>query len=989
MIMSKLYLQIMTIVLLTVVFSVAHAQTGTVSGVVTDQSTGETMPGANVLIKGTLMGQSTDFDGKFSIVDVPAGTVVVEASFVGFLPASRTIAVEAGKTVTVNFSLVPDAIALEETIVIGYGVQKKSDRTGAVASITAAEMNTGVLTDPIAGIQGKIAGVSVTKKGGDPNAGFDIKIRGASSLTTGTSPLFVVDGVPGVDPTTIAPEDIESWNVLKDASSSAIYGSRGAHGVIIITTKRGTTQKKGAEIDFNSYISTELVANRLKLLSAQQVRDYVAENNIANFNDGGANTNWLDEIYRTGMSQNYNLSIAGNDENSSYRASVSHSNFDGVLIGSNKERTIARLNLDQNAFNNKLKMQAGISGTFEQNDYINYGGWGRNSIQFQAFQRNPTDPVKDDEGKYYEIERDFDYYNPVALVNEIQDERSAKRFFGFFKADLDIYKGISAGVNVGYTRDDQESFYFEPSTLYLGKEQGFGRRAYGNFESRLIESTIRYNNDFGKHNINFVAGHTWQGEMATGFAAQGRGPFLNYVLSNDLANLLNVNPGDISSYKETSRLISFFGRTMYNFNSKYFLTATIRRDGSSKFGINNQWGWFPSASAMWNIGSEEFMSGITDVLNNLRLRVSYGISGNQNFGRYNAIEYYIRAGNSINFETGEESILYSFAHAANPDLKWESNAELNLGIDFGFLQDRISGSLEYFRKNTYDLLGEYSVPVPPYPVGRIFANIGQIQVNGFEMFAQAYPVRIRNFDWKTAVVFTTYKQEVIKLSNDEFEWSSQRGGGVGGRGLVGDNTQIVREGLPLGSWYMLEYAGISPDGKWLFHTAAGGVTRRPEEGELRVLGNAQPDFELGWSNYFTFYRDFDLSFNVRAVYGHKIFNTTKLFFGNPRLLPTLNVIESALDEAERGLNDIPRTSSYYLEDGSFIRLDNISIGYNIKRLRSIKNIRVYFASNNLLTITKYSGIDPEINFSGLFFGLDQYDVYPKTRTFTVGINVTL
>lgn len=970
-------------------YSITVAQTGTVRGVVADKSTGETMPGANVIIKGTLTGTSTDFDGLYVLENVAAGEVTIEASFVGFLPLSQTVRVLAGQTVTLNFNLATDAVILEETVVIGYGVQKKSDRTGAVASISAAEMNTGVLTDPIQGIQGKIAGVTVTKKGGDPNAGFDIKIRGASSLATGTGPLYVVDGVPGVDPSTIAPEDIESWNVLKDASTTAIYGSRGAHGVIIITTKRGSTMKKGSEINFNSYYSIDQVANSLKLLSADQVRQYVTDNNITGFNDGGANTNWVDEIYRTGTSQNYNLAISGNDENSSYRASLAHSNFDGVLIGSSKERTIARLNLDQNAFDNKLRMQAGLSGTFEKNNYINYGGWGRNSIQFQAFQRNPTDPVYTDDGDYYEIERDFDYYNPVALVNEIQDERSAKRFFGFFKADLDIYKGISAGVNLGYTRDDQESFYFEPSTLFLGKEQGFGRRAYGNFESRLLENTIRYNNDFGLHNINFVAGHTWQEEIVTGFAAQGRGPFLNYVQSHDLSNLLSVNAGDISSYKETSKLISFFGRAMYNYNSKYYLTATIRRDGSSKFGINNRWGWFPSASAMWNIGSEDFMSGVNDILNDLRFRVSYGLSGNQNFGRYNAIEYYVRTGNTINFETGDEAMLFGFSHAANTDLKWESNAEFNIGLDFGFLQDKISGSIEYFRKNTFDLLGEYSVPVPPYPVGRIYANVGQIQVNGFEFFAQAFPVRKRNFDWKTAVTFTTFKQEVIKLSNEEFEWTSQRGGGVGGRGLVGDNTQVVREGLPLGTWYMHEYAGLSADGAWLFHTAAGGVTRRPEDAELRVLGNAQPDFELGWSNYFTFYKDVDVSFSLRAVYGHQIFNTTRLFFGNPRLLPTLNVIEEALDEAARGLNDIPRTSSYYLEDGSFIRLDNLSVGYNIRNWSAFKNIRLYFASNNLLTITKYSGIDPEINFSGLFFGLDQYDVYPKTRTFTFGINVTL
>jgi TonB-dependent starch-binding outer membrane protein SusC len=995
--MNKFLKPLVPLIVALISVATVFGQTGGVRGVVTDRSTGESLPGANVLIKGTLTGASTSFDGAYLIENIAVGTIELEASFVGFLPSTQSVQIVAGQIITVNFVLSVDAVILEETVVIGYGVQKKSDRTGAVAHITSEEMNTGVLTDPVAGIQGKIAGVMVTKKGGDPNAGFEIKIRGASSLTTSTSPLFVVDGIPGVDPTTIAPEDIESWNILKDASSSAIYGSRGAHGVVIITTKRGTQIKRGSEISFNSYLSTDMVSNRLNLLSADQVRKYVADNNIANFNDGGANTNWMDEIYRTGMSQNYNLSIAGRDEHAAYRASLSHSNFDGVMIGSNKERTIARLNLDQTALDGRLKMQAGISGTFEKNNYINYGGWGRNSIQFQAFQRNPTDrvynsptdPLFATQGRYHEINRDFDYFNPVALVNEIQDERSAKRFFGFFKADMDIYRGFSAGVNLGYTRDDQESFYFEPSTLYMGTQQGFGRRAYGNFESKVLESTIRYVNDFGAHSVNFVGGHSWQEDLSTGFAAQGRGPFLNYVQSNDLSNLLSVNAGDISSYKGTNRLISFFGRGMYNYNSKYFFTATIRHDGSSKFGKNNYWGWFPSASMMWNITGEDFMSGITDVLSNLRLRVGYGISGNQEFERYKALEYYIQAGNTINFETGENAILYRFEHAANPDLRWESNAELNIGIDFGLWQDKISGSVEYFQKNTYDLLGEYSVPVPPYAVGRIFMNIGQIQVNGFEMFVQAYPVKTRNFDWKTSLVFTTFKQEVKKLSGGDFEWSAQRVGGVGGRGLVGDNTQVVQEGLPLGTWYMNEYAGLSADGKWLFYTAAGGVTRFPENAELRPLGNAQPDFELGWANYFNFYRHFDMSFSVRAVYGHQIFNTTRLFFGNPRLLPTLNVIEDALDEAARGLDDIPRTSSYFLEDGSFIRLDNLSIGYNIRNLSAFKNIRVYFASNNLLTITKYSGIDPEISFSGLSFGLDQYDVYPKTRTFTFGISVTL
>ena len=967
----------------------AYGQTGRLNGTVVDAATGETLPGASVMVQGTTTGSITDFDGRFEF-SAPAGEITVVASFVGYTSSSRQINLGADETITLNFELSSDVQLLEEMVVIGYGVQRRSDRTGAVSSLTPDDMIGGVLTDPLAGIQGKIAGVTVSKKGGDPNAGFEVKIRGATALATGTSPLFVVDGIAGVDPSTVAPEDIESWSVLKDASSTAIYGSRGAHGVVIITTKRGTDIPKGNEISFNSYISADVTSNRLNLLSADDVRQYVSDNNITGFTDGGANTNWLDEIYRTGMSQNYALAISGRSEDAAYRASVSHSNFDGVMVGSAKTRTVARLNLDQNAFEDRLKMQAGLSGTFENNDYINYGGWGRNSIQFQAFQRNPTDPVYSEDGSFYEINRDFDYFNPMALVNEIQDERSAKRFFGFFKADFEIYRGLEAGINVGYTRNDHEQFYFEPSTLYMETLSGFGRRTYDNFESRLIESTIRYNNEFGLHSLNFVGGHTWQDEQVTWLGGQGRNPFFNYPQSHNLGNFLDVTAGrDIWSGKETSKLISFFGRTIYNYDSRYFLTATLRRDGSSKFGRNYRWGWFPSVSAMWNITGEDFMQDYLGTLNNLRLRVGYGLSGNQEFGRYNAINYYVRSGTSINFETGEEIALYRFEHDANPDLRWETNSELNVGLDFGFFNDRISGSLEYFRKNTYDLLYPFRVSVPPSISGREWANVGTIQVNGFEMFAQVFPVRTRNFDWRTSLVFTTFNQEVTKLSMPGYEWSSDFGGGVGGRGLVGYNTQTVQEGLPLGTWYMHEYAGLSPDGKWLFYTEAGGVTRNPELAERRVLGNAQPDFELGWSNYFTIYRNLDVNVSIRGVYGHKIFNTTRLFFGNPRLLPTLNVIADALDEVDRGLDDVPRASSYYLEDGSFIRIDNLSVGYNLRGIAPFKNFRIYFASNNLLTITGYSGIDPEINFSGLYFGLDQYDVYPKVRTFTLGVNVTL
>jgi TonB-dependent starch-binding outer membrane protein SusC len=966
-------------------------QTGSISGVVTDRNNGETLPGANVVIEGTITGASTGIDGSFMLQNVPAGEVRLNASFIGYISQTITVRVIAGQTATASFQLAPEATALDELVVIGYGVQKRSDRTGAVASIKAEDMNTGVLTDPIQGLQGKVAGVMVTKKGGDPNAGFDIKIRGASSLSTNTSPLFVIDGVPGADPTTIAPEDIESFNILKDASAAAIYGSRGANGVIIITTKRGT-ERKGAQIDFNTYISTESVANRLDLLTGEEYRNFVNSKPglAASFLDGGANTDWQDEIYRNGTSQNYNLAFSGGDGKTSYRASVSHMKFNGVIIGSDKTRTMGRINLDQKALDDRLTISSGLSATIENNNYISYGGWGSNEIIYQAFQRNPTDPVYDENGDFYEIERVFQYYNPVNLVEQIHNERDAKRYFGFLKADLEIFKGFEAGINLAYTRNDDESFYFEPTTMYLGNHAGYGARRYNNFESRVLETTLRYNNTFGKSTIQTVGGYSFQEEFFTGFGAQGTQPFVNYTQMHDLSLFQSVNAGDITSYKASARLISFFGRGIYNWDSKYFFTATIRRDGSSKFGINNEWGWFPSASVMWNITGEDFMQNV-DIVNNLRIRIGYGITGNQEIGIYNDLAYYRSAGNSFNFETGEEAILFEFAHNANPDLKWEENSELNIGLDFGFLNDQISGSFDYFQKRTYDLLGRYSVPVPPNPVDRIWANVGEFKVSGFEFYTQAYPVRSSNFDWRTSVVFSTYTQEVVNLSNEKYPWSRLREGWLSGPGLVGDLnwTQVVDPGFEIGTWYIPEYAGLSQDGKFLFYTAAGGVTRDLEQAERRAVGSAQPDFEIGWSNYLTFYKNFDFSFTVRAVYGYDIFNTTRLILGNPIFLPDRNVLSTAIDEYERGLRDNPKVSSYYLEDGSFIRLDNVSFGYNFSNVAGFQKIRVYFASNNVLTFTNYSGIDPEISYSGLSFGLDQYNVYPKTRTFTLGINATL
>lgn len=959
-------------------------ETYEVSGTVRD--TVGVLAGVNVTVEGTLTGTVTDMDGNYTI-DVPGENRLV-FSYVGYATREFNIS----ESQVLNVLMEPDMARLDELVVIGYGVQKKSDLTGAVGHVSSDELNTGVLTDAVQGIQGKLAGVSVTKKGGDPNAGFDIKIRGASSLQTSTSPLFVIDGVPGADPTTISSDDIESFNVLKDASAAAIYGSRGAFGVVLITTKRGS-ERNGARVDFNTYFSNDFVANRLDLLTGDQYRNFVTGKPelASQFLDGGTSTDWQDEIFRTGMSQNYNLAFSGGDDATAYRASLSHNDIEGVVIGSDRTRTTARINLDQDVLNGRLSFSSGLSATFEKNNYISYGGWGSNEILYQAFQRNPTDPVIDEEGDYYEIERVFQYYNPVNLVDQIHDERDAKRYFGFLNSNLEIFEGFQAGVNLAYTRNDDEGFYFEPTSMYLGNHDGYGRRNYNNFESRLLEATLRYSDEFGSHNIETVGGYSFQEDFFTGFRADGRQPFLNYTMMHDLSLLQNVVPGrNIDSNKESSRLISFFARGIYNWNSRYYLTATIRRDGSSKFGINNEWGWFPSVSLMWNLTNENFIQQ-NNIINNLRLRAGYGITGNQEIGIYNDLLWYRSAGTAPNFETGEESILFEFAHVANPDLKWEENAELNVGIDFGFLDNRISGSFDYFNKKTYDLLGLYSVPVPPNVAGRVWANVGEFQTEGFEFFIQGYPARTPNVDWRTAVTFMSYNQDVVSLSNDQYPWSRLQEGYLSGPGLVGDLnwTQVVDQGLPLGTWFMPEYAGLSADGKFLFYTEAGGVTRELENAERRNVGSAQPDFEMGWSNYFTLFGNIDMNFTFRGVYGYQVFNTTRMIFGNPIFLPTRNVLGVAVDEYESGLSDNPKVSSYYLEDASFLRLDNVSIGYTFLNAGTFERLRIYAASNNVFTVTGYSGIDPEISTTGLSFGLDQYNVYPKTRTVTLGINLTL
>ena len=978
--------------MLLIALMVTHLLSAQITGKVIDSESNEPLIGAYLKTIGAKGGAITDANGKFSM-KVASGATGFEVSFIGYTSQKFTLTNQTDYLI----KLVSED-KLDEVLVIGYTVQKKSDKTGAVAQVTAEELNKGRLSDPIQGLQGKAAGVNVSKQGGDPNAGFSVNIRGAAGFTSGTGPLYVIDGVVGVDPTTINPDDIESFNVLKDAASAAIYGSRAANGVIIITTKNsgikgGGTATEITTVEYSSFVSLDQVANKLDFLDANEIRDY-ADSKGVSFIDNGANVNWMDEIYRTGVSQQHTVAFSGSDANTSYRASLSTNNITGVLKGSSKDRYIGRLNITQKAWDDKLTLNARMSGTLEKNEYVNYGGGiSPSNIIYQAMIRNPTDPIKNGDGEWYELNREFNYNNPLAIIDQFENERDAKRLLGNFGVDYEILKGLNASINLAYIRDDDESFYFEPSFAQANNTQGLGRRSYNNRESRLIEEKINYTNVFNKvHSISAMAGHSYQVDAYDGFSAQGKDAQSDYVTSNNLGTLLQLEPGSISSYKNESGFISLFSRAIYDYDKTYFFTASVRRDYSSKFGANNEWGWFPAASAAWNVKKSKLLQQYGDV-SDLKLRVGYGVTGNQNIPSNVDVVSYGPAGTAINPETGETVI--SFENSgdinANPNLKWEQNGELNIGLDFGFFKNKISGSLEYYRKKTKDLIYRYELPVPPNKARYIYANAGEIENNGIEATIQAFAINNDNLKWKTVATFAHNKQNTVSLGNDQYNVDEIRTLYVSGRGLVGGEnwTQKVVPGYEIGTFFLPVYKGISSDGSFLFETEAGGVTRDVSKASRQAVGSAQPDFIVGWSNYFEFRNGLDISFAFRSVVGHQIINVTRMVFSNPNNLPTLNVLEEALDEDARGLTSSPIVSSYYLEDASFIKLDNASIGYNIPvNNKKVKNLRVYLNGNNLLLITGYSGLDPELNYSGIEFGRDQYDVYPRTRSITFGLNAT-
>lgn len=969
------------------------AQKRTVSGIVTD-SKNEPLIGVNVTIKNaSTTGTITDIDGKYSL-EIPSGNSVLVFSYIGY----STQEVKVSNQSVVDIVLKDDMQALEEVVVVGYGTMKKSDLTGSVSSITSDNFKLGTDLTPQQLMQGAFSGVNISQNSGKPGGSNTIRVRGGTSITASNDPLYVIDGVPistsaGVNQSNIGssttdffdqepinplsninPNDIESINILKDASATAIYGSRGANGVIMITTKKGKAGMRQLDYSFNLGVST--VAKKLDVLTGDEYRKTVSELGLT-LDDKGQNTDWQDVIFRTAISQNHYVSFMSGSENTSYRASAGYSNQNGVMEGSGMKSANARMNINHKALNDKLKLNMNISYGETNSDQApvsnTVGSEMGSSMLYEAYVFNPTYPIYNEEGDYYDVPPYR--VNPASFSKELLDERATSQFLGNLTADWNFYKPFTLQVNAEYNKNTiNRNSYISKSNLLGNGNNGYVTVQKLSDYSKLLETILKYNQSFGKHNIDAMVGYSWQYFYSEGQTTKAYGFLSDNFKWYSLAAAQTVE--SVSSYAESNTLISMYGRINYNYADKYLLTATVRRDGSSRFGSGNKWGIFPSVAASWRISQEDFFQN--DIMSDLKLRASFGITGSQEIGNYNSLST-LGASTNGYLVGGEKITIVLPQQYTNPDLKWEQTAQTDIGIDFGFLNGKIRGSIDYYYKKTTDLLLSVAVPSPSLITTQI-ANVGTVTNQGIELDLSFDLMRTKNFAWDANLNLSHNKNEVVSLSNGQWTGDNMQVAPCQGQGLSGTYAQLIMPGQPIGTFYGKRFIGV-----------VDGVEQFANDGEPEVIGCAQPDLTFGLGTNLQ-YKNWTLSLNFRGSIGNDVYNCTANNLAYLSNLPGRNVLKEAVTS---GVNrDQAKVySSRFIEDGSFVRLDNLSLGYNFSLPKLyISNARVFVSAQNLFVITGYSGADPEVNSeisrTGVApLGVD-YLSYPKARIFSMGINLS-
>ena len=898
----------------------------------------------------------------------------------------------------VDIVLKDDMQALEEVVVVGYGTMKKSDLTGSVSSITSDNFKLGTDLTPQQLMQGAFSGVNISQNSGKPGGSNTIRVRGGTSITASNDPLYVIDGVPistsaGVNQSNIGssttdffdqepinplsninPNDIESINILKDASATAIYGSRGANGVIMITTKKGKAGMRQLDYSFNLGVST--VAKKLDVLTGDEYRKTVSELGLT-LDDKGQNTDWQDVIFRTAISQNHYVSFMSGSENTSYRASAGYSNQNGVMEGSGMKSANARMNINHKALNDKLKLNMNISYGETNSDQApvsnTVGSEMGSSMLYEAYVFNPTYPIYNEEGDYYDVPPYR--VNPASFSKELLDERATSQFLGNLTADWNFYKPFTLQVNAGYNKNTiNRNSYISKSNLLGNGNNGYVTVQKLSDYSKLLETILKYNQSFGKHNIDAMVGYSWQYFYSEGQTTKAYGFLSDNFKWYSLAAAQTVE--SVSSYAESNTLISMYGRINYNYADKYLLTATVRRDGSSRFGSGNKWGIFPSVAASWRISQEDFFQN--DIMSDLKLRASFGITGSQEIGNYNSLST-LGASTNGYLVGGEKITIVLPQQYTNPDLKWEQTAQTDIGIDFGFLNGKIRGSIDYYYKKTTDLLLSVAVPSPSLITTQI-ANVGTVTNQGIELDLSFDLMRTKNFAWDANLNLSHNKNEVVSLSNGQWTGDNMQVAPCQGQGLSGTYAQLIMPGQPIGTFYGKRFIGV-----------VDGVEQFANDGEPEVIGCAQPDLTFGLGTNLQ-YKNWTLSLNFRGSIGNDVYNCTANNLAYLSNLPGRNVLKEAVTS---GVNrDQAKVySSRFIEDGSFVRLDNLSLGYNFSLPKLyISNARVFVSAQNLFVITGYSGADPEVNSeisrTGVApLGVD-YLSYPKARIFSMGINLS-
>lgn len=964
-------------VLMSFCMTAAFAQSGAVKGKVLDEL-GEPIIGANIVEKGTTNGTITDLDGNYTLTVNDLKKAIFQISFIGYNSIEESVK---GRS-TVDVKLLPSVINLGEVVAIGYGTQTRREITGSVANVSEKDFNQGVTREATDLLQGRVAGLNITSGSGDVSSTPSIRLRGTSTLQNDQGPMIVIDGVPGGDMSTVAPSDIESISVLKDASSAAIYGSRSAGGVILITTKRGSGSK--TQVNYDGYVALSTLANKPDLLTADEWREYANKTGQSEqakaFDQYGANTDWFDEISRTGFSQNHSLSLSGGTSKSNYRASVNYLKNSGVIKDNDMERFNFRFQFQQRAINDRLRI--GLTGAATIMDYS--PSYKYNFVL--AYNMLPVFPVTMPDGSWYE-NVGYDLGNPVHNIEANTQQHKGNRYYGSGDLQFSIIDGLDIKAMLYKSRRMNEYSQYYDSTTDAGRDDGgYAYKTSENWDKDMMEWTLNYDKSFNEtHKLSALAGYSWEENTYSKFEAGNRSFTTDMLGANKLQAGQDLRPEDVKSEKNEYRLISFFARMHYSYLERYMVTATVRRDGSSKFGANNKWGWFPSASAAWGISQEAFMQDVKWV-DDLKLRVGYGITGNQDgLTPYKTLELY--GTSSKYYDSGNWLTAYKINQNANPDLKWEQTSMLNIGLDFSLFNGRLGGTLEWYDKRTKDMLYKYAVPSPPYLYTEMMANVGDMKNTGVELLLNFDAIRGKDFSWNTSLNLSHNKNEVTKLSNDQFSTTRVYTGDAWIRGGSSNTTHVVEEGYPIGQFYGWLCDGIDENGAYKMRDINGDGQISQED--RTYIGDSQPDLTFGWNNSFH-YKGFDLSFFFRGTIGNKVLNHVRMAYAQTGNLIGANALNDPLIYELKG---VPQYCSYYIENGSFMRLDNMTLGYtfNTKKIDWLDKARIYVTGQNLFVITGYKGLDPETDMNrndGLAPGVEDREFYPKARTFTFGVNLT-